>query len=62
MGAMVLQCRTIGEGATVGAGAVVRQDVPPWATVVGVPARVIRESPPASPEPAGPGDFVATSS
>jgi UDP-perosamine 4-acetyltransferase len=51
MGAMVLQCRTIGEGATVGAGAVVRQDVPPGATVVGVPARVIRESPP---DPSGP--------
>jgi UDP-perosamine 4-acetyltransferase len=58
MGAKVLQCRTIGEGATVGAGAVVRQDVPPWATVVGVPARVIRESLPPSPESGGRGDFA----
>lgn len=34
---------TIGEGALVGAGAVVTGDVPPWAVVVGNPAKVIRK-------------------
>jgi UDP-perosamine 4-acetyltransferase len=42
IGANVIQCLSIGDGATVGAGAAVIRDVPAYATVVGVPARVIR--------------------
>ena len=41
-GAVVLPLKRIGENAYVGAGAVVLEDVPPNAVVVGVPARVIK--------------------
>lgn len=34
--------RTIGDGAVIAAGAVVNKDVPPYAIVVGNPARVVR--------------------
>jgi UDP-perosamine 4-acetyltransferase len=43
IGATVVQCLTIGRGSTVGAGAVVLRNVEPFTTVVGVPARCIKE-------------------
>jgi acetyltransferase-like isoleucine patch superfamily enzyme len=45
VGAIILPGVTIGIGAQVGAGAVVSKDVPDYAVVVGVPARVIRMRP-----------------
>lgn len=53
LGANVIQCLSIGEHSIVGAGAVVIRDVPAHATVVGVPARVIRTGAPAE----GPSEF-----
>ncbi|MFY0407336.1 acyltransferase [Solicola sp. PLA-1-18] len=41
-GAVVLPGSSIGDGAVVAAGSVVRGDVPPWTLVGGVPAKVIR--------------------
>src|SRR5688500_12505754 len=40
-GAKILGPITIGEGARVGSNAVVVKDVPPGATVIGIPARVV---------------------
>lgn len=44
LGAIVMPRCRIGAWSTVGAGAVVTKDVPAYATVVGVPARMIRVS------------------
>src|SRR5712692_8665088 len=41
VGAKILGAVTIGENARIGAGAVVLNDVPPHATAVGVPAKVV---------------------
>ncbi len=43
VGASILGSITVGDGALVGAGSVVLKAVPPNSTVVGVPARVVRE-------------------
>jgi acetyltransferase-like isoleucine patch superfamily enzyme len=41
-GAILLRGITIGNGAVVGAGSVVTKDVPPYAIVVGLPAKILR--------------------
>lgn len=41
-GAKILGGFTVGEGAKIGAGAVVLKEVPPFATVVGIPGKVVR--------------------
>ncbi len=42
MGSRIIQCLTIGARSIVGAGAIVRTDLPADVTAVGVPARVIK--------------------
>lgn len=46
-GAVILPGRTIGTGAVVAAGAVVAKDVPPYAIVAGVAAKVVKQRFPA---------------
>jgi serine O-acetyltransferase len=48
-GAKVIGAVTIGEGARIGANAVVVRDLPPHCTAVGIPARVVRLRGPADP-------------
>jgi len=43
MGATIMNGVSIGNGATVAAGAVVTRDMPDYCVVAGVPAKVIRE-------------------
>lgn len=52
-GAAILPGVTIGENAVIAAGAVVTKDVPANTIVAGVPAKVIKEIPPALPETSG---------
>ncbi len=44
MSSVILDHLTIGEQSVVGAGAVVTKDVPDHVTVVGIPARIVREA------------------
>src|SRR5262249_20756061 len=48
-GAKILGAVTIGNGARIGANAVVVHDVPPYCTVVGIPAQVVRRRQPVEP-------------
>ena len=45
-GVCVLGAVTIGHDSLIGANAVVVTDIPPHSTAVGIPARVIKRSPP----------------
>jgi serine O-acetyltransferase len=48
-GAKIIGAVTIGDGARIGANAVVVDDAPPYSTVVGIPAKVVRVRTPGEP-------------
>ena len=52
LGANVIQCTVVGDYAVVGAGAAVIRDVPAYAKVVGIPARIVKTASPAERKPA----------
>lgn len=41
--AIILPGRTIGDGAVIGAGAIITKDVPPFAIAVGSPAKIVKK-------------------
>lgn len=41
-GAIILSGATIGDGAVIGAGTIVAKDIPPYAIVIGNPARILK--------------------
>jgi acetyltransferase-like isoleucine patch superfamily enzyme len=49
-GVRVVDGVTIGQGSIIGAGAVVTKDIPPYSIAVGVPAKVIGQRAPGSPD------------
>ncbi|KKY31317.1 putative nodulation protein l [Diaporthe ampelina] len=55
--AVILPGVTIGRGSTIGAGAIVSRDVPPYSVAVGIPARVVKKLPSVEEELADPANL-----
>ena len=45
MGTIIMPGVTIGEGAIIGAGAIVTKNIPPYSLAIGQPAKVIKQYP-----------------